>query len=149
MKKIIGELALVLLVLALAACQPGGSSTGAASATGTPRSAPINVPAGYQGLVLITFSSGATYDQAAAILQSAGMKLQVPCPNPGPIIAGATPKPNDQRASFAATHKLSAIGNPRLTQAMLNQVAASPQVMSVDKEPVMECPLAAPVPLVP
>lgn len=139
----IGVLALACLALALAACQPGAGSTTGGAPTGTPHSAPINVPQGYQGLVSVTFTSDTTYDQAVAILQSAGMKLQVPCPNPGPISADptVTSRPIDQRATFAQSHKLTAVGPSGLTQTMLHQVASSAQVTAVDKVPLVECPL--------
>jgi hypothetical protein len=93
--------------------------------------------------VQITFSATTTYDEAVSILQSAGMKLQVQCPNPGPIVGDptVTPRPINQQATFASTQQLSAIGTPNLTQAMLNQVAASAQVTSIDKAPQMACPL--------
>ena len=141
-QRFIGILAFACLALVLAACQPGGSVTGGA-ATGTPHSAPINVPQGYQGMVSVTFTSTTTYDQAVAILQNAGMRLQVPCPNPGPIVADPTAiaRPIDQRATFAQSHKLTAVGTSGLTQSMLHQVASSPQVTAVDKVPMVECPL--------
>jgi len=142
-KALIWMLAAICLAVALAACQPGGaaSNTGSAGPTTTP--APINVPAGYQGLVQVTFSSAATYDQAVSVVESAGMKLQVECPNPGPILANPTPTPRpvSQQGTFAATHQLTAVANGSLTQAMLTQIASSAQVKSVDKAPLIECPL--------
>lgn len=125
------------LALALAACQPGGSATGSEPAS-TP--APIHVSAGYQGLVLVTFRANTSYDQAVALLQSARMQLRAQCPNPGPIRVG-TPTPVTQRETFAATHQLTAIGVPSLTQAMLHQVAASAQVTLIEQAPKIECPL--------
>ncbi len=138
-KLMIGVLAAVCLALTLAACQPGGSATGSAGATRTP--APIHVPSGYQGIVQISFTSTTTYDQAVSILRSAGLRLQVPCPNPGPIVADPTPRPITQEDTFAKTYKLTAVGDPQLTENMLNQVASSPQVTSIDKVPPIECPL--------
>jgi hypothetical protein len=126
------------LALALAACQPGGSASGSAGPASTP--APIHVSTGYQGLVLVTFTSSASYDQAAAVLQSAGMRLQAQCPHPGPIRVG-TPTPVTQQGAFAATRQLTAIGVPHLTQAMLDKVAASAQVTLIEQAPQVECPL--------
>ena len=141
-KALIWMLAAICLALALAACQPGGgaaSNTGSAGPTSTP--APINVPASYQGLVQVTFTSAATYAQAVSVLESAGMKLQLQCPNPGPILANPTPRPITQQDTFAATHQLTATANGALTQTMLTQVASSAQVKAVDKAPKVECPL--------
>jgi hypothetical protein len=142
-KNLLFLLALACLAVLLAACQPGGSTTGSAP-TNTPHTASITVPPGYDGLILVSFTSDTTYDQAAAILQGAGLKLQVPCPNAGPIVANPTGTPvvrNDQRATFAESHKLTAVATSTLTQEMLNQVASSAQVTAVDKAPLMECPL--------
>ncbi len=138
-RKIMGLLVFACLALTLAACQAGSGS-----ATGTSR-APINVPSGYQGLIQISFSVTTTYDQAVSIVQNAGLKLQVPCPNPGPIVADptVTPKNTDQRDTFAGTHELTAVGSPSLTQNMLDQVASASQVISVDKAPPVECPLVS------
>jgi len=129
------------LGLALAGCQAAGSNTGAAGPTSTP--APIHVPAGYTGMVLVTFSASTTYDQAVSILQSAGLKAQAQCPNPGPIVADptVTPAPVTQQNTFSSTHQLTAIGVPSLTQAKLNQVATSTQVTAIDVAPPVECPL--------
>ncbi|HLW01454.1 MAG TPA: hypothetical protein VKT82_22550 [Ktedonobacterales bacterium] len=140
-KAIIWMLAALCLALALAACQPGGaaSNTGSTGPTSTP--APINVPTGYQGLVQVTFTSTTTYAQAASIIESAGLTLQVPCPNPGPIRPDPTPVLVSQEATFAASHQLTAIGRPSLTRAMLTQVASSSQVTAVNKTPQIECPL--------
>lgn len=143
-KVITGVLVGLCLALALAACQPVGSASGTpGSAAPTRPPAPINVPPGYQGLVRITFSAATTYDQAVSILQSAGMKLQVPCPNPGPITVEppVTPRPISQQDSFAHTHTLTAIGVPHLTRALLNQVASSAQVTAIEKAPLVACPL--------
>jgi hypothetical protein len=129
----------VCLGLALAGCQAGGSPTGSAGPTSTP--APIHVPAGYTGMVLVTFSATTTYDQAVSILQSAGLKAQVQCPNPGPITVDPTPKPITQQDTFASTHQLTAIGVPSLTEAKLTQVATSAQVTAIDTAPPVECPL--------
>jgi len=142
-RKIIGGLAFACLALALAACQAGGgSSTGTSN---PPHMAPINVPSGYQGLIQVSFSATTTYDQAISIVQNAGLKLQVACPNPGPIVADptVTTRPIDQRDTFASTHELTAVGSPSLTQAMLDQVASASQVTSVDKAPPVECPLVS------
>src|SRR5215472_9105529 len=80
------------LALMLAGCQAGGSATGSNGASWTP--APIQVPQGYTGIVRVTFSSATTYDQAISLLESAGMKAQVQCPNPGPVRADPTPVSN-------------------------------------------------------
>jgi hypothetical protein len=143
-KMLIQALAVLSLALALAACAPGGSTTsntGSAGPTSTP--APINVPANYQGLVVVTFTSTTTYNQAVSIIKSAGLELQALCPNPGPILANppSTPRPVTQEATFAASSQLTAVGSPTLTRAMLTQVASSAQVISVDKAPKVECPL--------
>jgi hypothetical protein len=127
--------------LVLAGCQAGGSVTGSAAPTSTP--APINVPAGYQGIVIVTFSATTTYDQAVSILESAGMKLQALCPSTGPVAvdSGVTPTPITQQDTFPSTHQLTAVGVPSLTQAMLQQVATSPQVTAIDHAPKITCPL--------
>ena len=137
-----GWLALVVL-LALAACSPGGATnTGSGpQATSTQQPAPIHVPQGYHGLIVISFDASTTYAQAKTAVESAGLTLQVPCPNPGPIAIDATPRPTDQSDSFPDTHQLTAAGKPSLTTAMLNQVASQPGVTSVDVEPPVECPL--------
>ncbi len=129
----------VLAVLALAACAPGTSGSGP-QPTST-HQAPIHVAPGYQGMISISFSTTTSYQQAMTIVQNAGLKLAVPCPNAGPIIANATPKPTDQKDTFAQTHKLTAVGDPHLTRAMLDQVAAAPEVTSVDELPPVACPL--------
>lgn len=138
-KKIIFAV-LLGLILALAGCQAGGSNTAASGATSTPT---VTVAPGYQGLVQITFSASTTYTEAASIVESAGMKLQVPCPNPGPIIADptVTPQPITQEKTFPSTHQLTAVGTPSLTQAMLNQLASSGQVTTIAEAPKVECPL--------
>ena len=136
-------LALALLLLALAACSPG-ASTGAGSypqATSTHQPAPIHVPQGYHGIIVISFDASTTYEQAKAAVESAGLTLAIPCPNAGPIAVDATPRPTDQRTTYPDTHKLTAVGNPSLTRAMLNQVASAPGVTSVDVQPPVECPL--------
>lgn len=136
-------LALALLLLALAACSPGGATNTGSNpqATSTHQPAPIHVPQGYHGIIVISFDASTTYEQAKAEVESAGLKLRVPCPNPGPIAADATPRPTDQRTTFPETHKLTAVGDPALTTAMLNQVASAPGVTSVDVQPPVECPL--------
>jgi hypothetical protein len=138
-------LALTILLLALAACSPGGgaSSTGGNPPASTQPPAPIHVPQGYQGLISVSFSANTTYEQARASVEQAGLKLAVPCPNGGPIVADATPKPTDQRDTFAETRKLTAAGSPTLTQTMLTHIAASSGVTSVDSLPHFECPLSA------
>ncbi len=142
-KTLIGMLVGLCLALALAGCAAGGTSsnTGAVGPATTP--APINVPAGYQGLLMITFTPGTTYEQAVSILDSAGMKLQEQCPHSGPILVNATPTPTPtQQNTFADSHELTAISaSGTLTQATLTQIASSPQVKSVDKAPIIECPL--------
>ncbi len=138
-------LALVCLLLALAACSPGGSASssgGNPPASSTQPPAPIHVPQGYHGLISVSFSANTTYEQAKASIEQAGLKLAVPCPDPGPIVADATPRPTDQRDTFVETHKLTAAGSPTLTQTMLTQIAASSGVTSVDSLPRFECPLA-------
>jgi hypothetical protein len=133
------------LAVLLAACQPGGGSATGSAPTSTPHTAPINVPQGYQGLVIVSFTADTTYDQAVAVLQSAGMTPRAQCPNGGPILASPTGTPvvvDQQRAMFAESHTLTAVANTKLTQAMLEQVASSAQVTSVDKAPLVECPLA-------
>ena len=136
-------LALALLLLALAACSPGASTAAGSNpqATSTHQPAPIHVPQGYHGIIVISFDASTTYEQAKAEVESAGLKLGVPCPNPGPIATDATPRPTDQRMTFPETHKLTAVGDPSVTTAMLNQVASAPGVTSVDVQPPVECPL--------
>ena len=136
-------LALACLLLALAACSPGGGTTSTGSnptATSTQPPAPIHVSPGYQGLILVSFSSNTSYEQAKAILEQAGLKLRMLCSGPGPVAVDDTPQPTDQRTSFARTHKLMAAGTPSLTQTMLTQVATSPGVTSIDRVPLVACP---------
>jgi hypothetical protein len=142
-KACIGLLAALCLALALAACQPGGGTSNTDSAGPTSTPAPINVPAGYQGLVVVTFTSATTYAQAVSIIKSAGLQLQRQCPNSGPILANPTVTSTvmTEQDTFAASHQLTVVGKPSLTQAMLTQVASSAQVTSVDKAPRVECPL--------
>ena len=136
----ITALAWLCLALALAGCGANGSNTGAAGPSSTPT---VTVSQGYQGLVLVTFTSSTTYDAAVSILESAGMTLRAPCANPGPILADptVTPQPITQENTFSTTHQLSAVGKPSLTQAMLNQVASSGQVKTIAEAPPVECPL--------
>lgn len=135
--------ALALLLLALAACSPGASTAAGSNpqATSTHQTAPIHVPQGYHGMIVISFDTSTTYEQAKAAVESAGLTLAIPCPNAGPIAVDATPRPTDQRATFPDTHNLTAVGDPSLTTAMLNQVASAPGVTSVDVQPPVECPL--------
>lgn len=130
-------LALTLLLLALAACSPGASTT---TGSNLPP-APIHVPQGYHGMIVISFAAGTTYVQAKAAVESAGLTLAIPCPNAGPIAVDATPRPTDQSDTFPDTSQLTAVGNPSLTTTMLNQVASEPGVTSVDVQPPVECPL--------
>ena len=140
-----GWLALTLLLLALAACSPGGvTNTGSnPQATSTHQAAPIHVPQGYHGLIVISFAASTTYVQAKAAVESAGLTLAIPCPNAGPIAVDATPRPTDQITTYPDTRQLTAVGDPSLTTAMLNQVASQSGVTSVDVEPPIECPLIA------
>lgn len=92
-------------------------------------------------MIVISFDASTTYAQAKTAVESAGLALQVPCPNPGPIVADATPRPTDQSETFPEMHQLTAVGEPSLTTAMLNQIASQPGVTSVDVQPPVECPL--------
>lgn len=142
--KQIGEwLALALLVLAVAACQPGGASTANTAAGASPQ-ATIQVPQGYHGLILVTFRPPTTYDQALAIIQQAGLYLPAQCTGPGrlPLSPIETPlPPKGQRASFAQTHQLIAAGKPELTSSMLTQLASASQVVQVQVAPKFYCPV--------
>jgi hypothetical protein len=139
-KIVITALAGLCLALALVGCGAGGSNTGAAGPGTTPT---VTVSPGYQGLVVVTFTASTTYDQAVSILESAGMKLQAQCPNPGPIIADPTitPRPITQENAYQSTHQLTAVGSPSLTQAMITQVESSGQVTTIAEAPKVECPL--------
>ncbi len=145
-KGMFGVLLVACLALTLAACQPGSGTTNSATSANETAStpAPIHVPEGYQGIVQITFTPTTTYAQAVSVLEKARMRLQVLCPNPGPILADppASPTPITQESDFAKTHQLTAIGIPNLSQEMLEQVAASGVVTSIDKMPSAACPLA-------
>src|SRR5579871_1936160 len=70
----------LLLLLALAACSPGGATnTGSGpQATSTHQPAPIHVPSGYHGMIVISFDASTTYEQAKTAVESAGLTLQVP-----------------------------------------------------------------------
>jgi hypothetical protein len=92
-------------------------------------------------MIVISFDTSTTYEQAKTAVESAGLTLQVPCPNPGPIAVDVTPRPIDQSTTFPDMHRLTAVGEPSLTTAMLNQVASQPGVTSVDVQPPVECPL--------
>jgi hypothetical protein len=117
-------LALVALALVFAACQPGGASN-AHTAAVAPSQATVQVPQGYHGLILVTFTPATTYDQALAIIQQAGLYLPAECTGPGrlPLSPIETPlPPKDQRASFAQNHQLIAAGktgHPPLKSAFL------------------------------
>lgn len=136
-----GWIALGLLGVALAACQPGGASTAStASITSTPaHPATVHVPQGYQGFIEVTFSATTTYAQALAVLQKAGLQAEVQCAGPG--APADSPPHTNQQPTFDTTHQLSAVGMPRLTTTMLSQVAAAPQVVSVGIAPKIFCPV--------
>lgn len=142
--KPMGEwLALALLALAVAACQPGGASTDHTTAGASPQ-ATIQVPQGYHGLILVTFLPATSYDQALAVIQQAGLYLPAQCTGPGrlPLSPIETPlPPKDQRASFAQTHQLIAAGKPELTNSMLTQLASASQVVQVQVAPKFYCPV--------
>ena len=137
-------LALALLVLAVAACQPGGASTAHTTAAGASPQVTIQVPQGYHGLILVTFLPATSYDQALAVIQQAGLYLPAQCTGPGrlPLSPIETPlPPRDQRASFAQTHQLTAAGKPELTNSMLTQLASASQVVQVQVAPKFYCPV--------
>jgi hypothetical protein len=136
-----GWIVLGLLVVALAACQPGGASTTSTSSTATTPAhpAPVHVPPGYQGFIEVTFSATTTYAQALAVLQHAGLQAEAQCAGPGAPV-DSPPRPT-QQPTFDQTHQLSAVGMPRLTTTMLTQAASAPQVVSIGIAPKVFCPV--------
>ena len=132
-------LTLLILLLGLAACQPGGASP---PTTSPAPLATVQVPPGYQGLIAVTFTPATTYTQALTILQNAGLSLPTPCTKVPPDPPIATPLPiSDQQGSFAQNHRLVALGKPTLTSGMLTQSASDPHVVLVTTLPKIVCPL--------
>jgi hypothetical protein len=83
----------------------------------------------------ITYTTSTTYEQAVALLQSVG---QTPYPWTCDDPSMPTPPPAEQqRAAYAASYQL-LVSYPRDDQ--LNQLAASPQVRSVDVATLSMCP---------
>ena len=83
----------------------------------------------------ITFTTSTTYNQAVAILTAAGgSSYPWTCDNP----RTPTPPPLAQlRAPFASSHQL-LVSYP--CDSLLNQLASSSQVVSVDATPLFMCP---------
>ena len=83
----------------------------------------------------VTFTTSTTYDQAVAILTAAGdSPYPWTCDNP----RTPTPPPLAQlRAAFASSHQL-LVSYP--SDSLLNQLASSSQVVSVDAVPLFMCP---------
>ncbi|HLW02206.1 MAG TPA: hypothetical protein VKT82_26360 [Ktedonobacterales bacterium] len=149
---IAGSLALVVLV-SLAACQPGGASnSGAAGVTASASSGRNHVPPGTRPqFARVTFTAATSYDQARALLTSIG---QTPYPwacsdlyfgTPWPQIRqqGAapltTPPPSaeqDTPAAFAASHQFLL---PDPTQQQISQLAASNLVSAIDAARLPAC----------
>jgi hypothetical protein len=151
---------LVLALLTLAACQQDSPTLASQGSTPTPtrKSAQISqsitppptrkptlarsstqrdhVPPGTSPLFArITFTTSITYDQAVAILTAAGdSPYPWTCDNP----RTPTPPPLAQlRAAFASSHQL-LVSYP--SDSLLNQLASSSQVVSVDAVPLFMCP---------
>ena len=148
-RKLVGPgLLLLLFLLTLAACKPGGAaSTSTSAATGTTPQATISVPHGYRGLIQVTFMTSTSYAQAVAIIENAGLYLPPDCTGPGrlPLSPVDTPlPPKDQQLTFAQTHQLIVGGKPTLTDSMVNQVAAASQVVQVGIAPKIYCPVSNP-----
>jgi hypothetical protein len=135
----------MLLALMFVACAQGSSvssmlraptPTAIAASTRTEAEATSRIhnvsPGGFTLFARITFTIGTTYDQAAAIL--GGRVYPWTCDDP----AAPTPPPVvDQRAGFSSTHTLliSYGGWDELVR-----IARSPQVVSVDADPLYPCP---------
>ena len=83
----------------------------------------------------ITFTTSTTYEQAVAILTAAGdSPYPWTCDNP----RSPTPPPLAQlRAAFASSHQL-LVSYP--SDSLLNQLASTSQVVSVDAVPLFMCP---------
>jgi hypothetical protein len=95
-----------------------------------------HVPPGtFQLFASITFTPSTTFDQAVAILKAAGQT-----PYPWICDDPRTPVPPSlaqQRTEFLSSHQLR-LSYPNDNQ--LNQIASSPQVVSVDPYPAYICP---------
>ncbi len=95
-----------------------------------------HIPSGTSPLFArITFTTPTTYDQAVAILTAAG-----DTPYPWTCDDPRTPTPPSlaqQRAAFASLHQL-LVSYP--SDSLLNQLASSSQVVSVDAAPLYMCP---------
>ncbi len=143
---LMGALALALLV-AVAACQPGGASSASSTAGSTPGSAAArnHVPSGTRPqFARVTFTAATTYEQARALLTSIGTvpypwacsDLYFGTPTPGSglhnIAPLTTPPPSaeqDTPDAYAASHRF-LVAYPALKQ--LDQLAASNLVAAID-----------------
>ncbi len=145
---------LVLALLTLSACQQASPPLASQGSTSTPtsksaqisqRSTPTparsstqrnQIPPGTSPLFArITFTTSTTYEQAVAILTAAGdSPYPWTCDNP----RSPTPPPLAQlRAAFASSHQL-LVSYP--SDSLLNQLASTSQVVSVDAVPLFMCP---------
>jgi hypothetical protein len=139
-----GALGLALAVLSLAACQAsfspraggGASPSPSPSITAGDASSRNHVTPGSAPLfVRVTFTSATTFDQATAILQSAGQ-----APYPWTCDDPRTPTPpslDEQRAAFNASHYLFI---SYAQDSSLNQIASDGRVLSIDAAPMFMCP---------
>ena len=145
---------LVLALLTLSACQQDSHTLASQGSTPTPTRKPTltnqsitptparsstqrtHIPPGTSPLFArVTFTTSTTYDQAVAILTAAGdSPYPWTCDNP----RTPTPPPLAQlRAAFASSHQL-LVSYP--SDSLLNQLASSSQVVSVDAVPLFMCP---------
>lgn len=135
----------MLLALMLVACAPGSSASSTLRApTPTPPAASTRTeadaasrihnvsPRDFTLFVSVRFTSETTFSQATAILR--GHVYPWKCDEP------ATPTPpstTEQQSAFAASHTL-LISYPAWDE--LVRIARSPQVVSVDADPLYPCP---------
>jgi hypothetical protein len=143
---LLGALAIALLI-AITACQPGGSSQAGNAAGSTPGSPAgrNHVPAGTRPqFARVTFTAATTYEQARALLTSVGtvpypwacsdLYFGTPTPTGGlySALPLTTPPPSaeqDTPEAFAASHQF-LVAYP--TGQQINRIAASNLVVSID-----------------
>ena len=145
---------LVFALLTLSACQPESPTLASRRSTPTPTSKSAQIsqsitptptrsstqrshiaPGTWTLFARITFTTSTTYNQAVAILTAAGgSPYPWTCDDP----RTPTPPPLAQlRAAFASSHQL-LVSYP--SDSLLNQLASSSQVVSVDAASLYMCP---------